>query len=80
MKVELVYCTKFNWMNERNYRKAVPYAALSAMESADETYEEFETVTSGYVNRRSYALHTQSRRDMAVELFNIAVRNGFIDC
>jgi hypothetical protein len=80
MKAELVYCTKFDWVNEKSARKALPYAALSAQEGSEESFEEFERVTSGYVNQRSYEWHKAQKRQMAITLFNLAVKKGFIDC
>lgn len=72
--------TGFDWTakNVPN-RKAVAYAAVSAQEHA-ETYEQFQAVTSGYNSPRSYELWHQRQRDMAANLFSIAVRGGFIDC
>lgn len=63
-----------------NYRKVVAYAALSATGMTDETYEEFKRYTSGHVNPWSYRKHIEMKKAIAVELWNGAVRNGFIDC
>ncbi len=72
--------TAFNWTaKDVPHRKAVAYAAVSAQEHA-ETYDEFKAKTSGWNSPRSYELWQGRQRDMAANLFSIAVRKGFIDC
>lgn len=72
--------TGFDWVGEKNKRKALPYAAVSAQQDSEETYERFQAVTSGYVNHHSHEWHKAQKRQMAVTLFSLAVRKGFIDC
>ncbi len=72
--------TLFNWADKNvSNRKALPYAAVSA-QSYSETYEEFKANTSGYVNPSSYQWWKRKQREMAVNLFSLAVKQGFIDC
>lgn len=71
---------RFDWVKEKNKRKALPYAAAHAQETAQETYEEFKAITSGWNDRRSHALFIERKRQTAVTLFSLAAAKGFIDC
>lgn len=77
--------TGFDWIaankqDRRQLRICMPYAAMHAQASSEQTYEEFQATTSGYVNRRSYEWLIQEQRKQAVNLFSMAVERGFIDC
>lgn len=64
----------------RWHRHTIVYAAVSAQNSTDETYEEFKATTSGHTSRSTYEWLQKDRRERAVELFNIARNRGFVDC
>lgn len=73
--------TKFNWTDKSiPSRKAVAYAAVSAQEATNETYAEFQAVTSGWKDQSSYELFIDRKYEQAINLFSIAGRHGFIDC
>lgn len=76
--------TQFNWIEatktRAGQRKAYIYAALSAAKRSDETYEEFRLTASGYVTPGSHAWLKARDRETSINLYSIAVRNGFIDC
>jgi hypothetical protein len=84
MKAELVYCTKFDWIaaskDAKERRKATPYAALSALERSEMSWEEFKRTSSGYVTHGAHQHCCKMDRETAMYLFEAAVRNGFVDC
>ena len=71
----------FNWTaNNVPNRKALPYAAVSAQDATSESYAEFQAVTSGWKDFSSDELFIDRKYEMAINLFSLAGRDGFIDC